>query len=74
VQYWLMLLSRNLNNNDLRNLNNNDLLRVALWVGKVLEQQGTCKSRELFGEIVCRERVRVMTTMVGVATLATYLQ
>jgi hypothetical protein len=29
------------------------LLRVALWVGEVLEQQGTCKSGELFGQIVC---------------------
>jgi hypothetical protein len=26
---------------------------VALWVGEVLEQQGTCKSGELFGQIVC---------------------
>jgi hypothetical protein len=43
VQYWLMPLSRN--------LNHNDLLRVALWVSEVLEQQGTCKSRELlFGQ------------------------
>ncbi len=60
-----------------RNLNNNDLLRVvALWVGEVLEQQGTCKSRELlFGQIVCHAWERYDYYDIGVATLATtYLQ
>jgi hypothetical protein len=49
---------------------------VALWVGEVLEQQGTCKSRELlFGQIVCHAWERYDYYDIGVATLATtYLQ